>query len=101
MLYYFPMMTGSLLLISKFFKQRHMFFLFASNAILTYGVTHVWERNKKISPMITPKSHGSATALAFLAAQFAIKPDLLILGSRMLPFFILPATALMYEVWEF
>lgn len=45
-----------------------MFYLFASNSLLTYGITYAYERSKKYSPMITPKSHGSATALAFLSA---------------------------------
>lgn len=39
-----------------------------TNSLLTYGITYAYERSKKVSPMITPKVHGGATALALLGA---------------------------------
>ena len=51
--------------------------------------------------MITPKSHGGVTSLAFISAFFAMKPDHLILGNRMAPFFIIPLTIYMYEINEY
>jgi hypothetical protein len=53
-----------------------MALLFFSNAIVTYLITYYVERNRKgPSKMITPKSHGGVTALAFLSTAFSLKPD--------------------------
>jgi hypothetical protein len=51
--------------------------------------------------MITPKCHGGVTGLSFLTAFLAIKPEYMLLKSRMLPFFMVPAVYAMYEYFEF
>ncbi len=79
-----------------------MFYLFASNSIINYGITYYYEKSKPgPSKMITPKCHGGVTGLAFISAFLAIKPYHMLLGSRLLPFFILPATYYMYEWYEY
>lgn len=79
-----------------------MFYLFVTNSLLTYGVTWYYERNKP-GPvkMINPKTHGGVTSLAFISSFLALKPEHMIMGSKMAPFFIIPVTMIMYEVHEF
>ena len=96
------MLVAGLHLTGQYFKQRHMFYLFATNAIVTYLTTLFVERNRKgPSKMITPKVHGGVTALAFISAAFSLKPDQLLFGSKALPFFIIPVTFAMYEFYEY
>jgi hypothetical protein len=73
---YLPLLVAGIHFSGQFLKQRHMFYLFVSNSIITYLITLYIERNRKgPSKMITPKAHGGVTALSFLSAAFALKPD--------------------------
>jgi len=99
---YFPGMVYSLVLLSKYLKQRHLALLFVSNSILTMLATYYFERyNKKISPMLTPKANGSVTPLCFLSTFLMINPTHFIFNNRMLPFFLIPAIYYMNEWQEF
>lgn len=51
--------------------------------------------------MVTPKYGGCSSSLCFSWLVIGYKPDLMLLGSRWLPFFIVPVVYLMYEVDEF
>lgn len=104
MIVYGPAMVYSLFLCSRVMSQKHIALLFATNALLTAGVTFYYERNKgfyKGTNMVTPKSHGAVTPLAFMSAFFAINPKYCMLKVRALPFLILPAIYFMYECYEF
>jgi len=92
-------MVLSLYVCGKYMKQRHMALLFASNALVTCAVTFWYERSK--SPMVTPKTHGAVTPLAFMSAAMAIAPGYCLLNLRPLPFFLIPAVFLMYECYEY
>lgn len=76
-----------------------MLLLFATNALITCGITFWYERKR--SPMVTPKSHGAVTPLAFMSAFLGLKPNYYIFKMRILPFFLIPAIFFMYECYEY
>lgn len=81
-----------------------MALLFATNALLTCGVTFYYERNKYQpggKTMVTPKAHGAVTPLAFMSAFLGISPNYCIKNVRALPFFIIPAVFFMFECYEY
>ena len=97
---YGPAMVYSIYLCGIYMRQRHMFYLFASNAIITGALTYLIELNKDSPvPMITPKANGAVTPLAFMSAFLAFKPKYNVMGSKGMPFFIIPATYFMYECY--
>ncbi len=51
--------------------------------------------------MITPKYGGASTALAYSSMIVGYKPHTMLLGSRFLPFCLLPTVILMYEYDEY
>eukprot|EP01016_Furgasonia_blochmanni_P038552 TRINITY_DN4679_c0_g1_i3.p1 TRINITY_DN4679_c0_g1~~TRINITY_DN4679_c0_g1_i3.p1 ORF type:complete len:119 (-),score=25.42 TRINITY_DN4679_c0_g1_i3:5-361(-) len=50
--------------------------------------------------MITPKANGAVTPLAFMSAFFVLRPDYMIRGNRMLPFFVVPFIYVLNEYNE-
>ncbi|KAL4479501.1 hypothetical protein ABPG72_011823 [Tetrahymena utriculariae] len=99
---YGPALLYSLYLCGLYMRQRHMFYLFASNALVTCGITFFYERNKNQPvAMLTPKTHGAVTPLAFMSAFAVIKPDYYMFRNKAFPFFLIPAIYLMYECYEY
>ncbi len=50
--------------------------------------------------VITPKSHGGVTALAFISSYLVLNPNHMVFSNKLVPFFIIPATIYMYEFFE-
>ena len=90
---YFPILPYTMLLNGKFMGTWKMVFLFFSNAILSSLITYLYEsyRNEKLGiQMITPKTTGACTSLAFAGCFAALSPTHMI-------FVIFPKTIIFLE----
>ncbi len=75
-----------------------MFYLFASNAIVTYAITILYEKNKQDSlNFVIPKNNGAVTSLGYIGCFLAFKPQALI---GPVPYYLLPSFFLFYELYQ-
>lgn len=101
MVLYFPLMCAGLLLNSKILNSRKILLLYLSNSVLCTGSTYYYEKKYKNQKMIVPKCIGACTSLSQIFCFLALQPNFLFANNKMLPFFMIPAIAAMYEYNEF
>lgn len=100
LLIYLPLMAYGLLRNAKLLSSGYLLLFYGLNSVISTGVVYAYEKNYKQNRMITPKCLGGCTALSNIFCFFAMKPQYLIFGSRVLPFFLVPAIMAMYEINE-
>lgn len=100
-LIYFPLMAYGLLLNARFLNPGYFLLFYVSNSILTTSSVYLYEKYYKKQKMIVPKCLGACTTLANLFCFLSLNPNYLIFGSRLLPYFFLPAIIGMYEINEY
>lgn len=98
---YFPLMVYGLLLNAKLLNPGYFLLFYATNSILTTSTVYLYEKYYKKQKMIVPKCLGACTTLANLFCFLSLNPKYLIFGSRLLPYFFVPAVIGMYEINEY
>ena len=100
---YFPLLAYSAVTVSIFMTSPQSLTFFAFNSLLCTGVTYLYEkvyRANPVSNLLIPKCNGGVTALGYCSLLLGLHPDRMLLKSTLLPYFIIPATYLMYEIYD-
>jgi len=98
---YFPLMAYGIIRNATLFSPGSLLLFYCLNSMISTMVVYAYEKKYKQQKMIVPKCLGACTALSNIFCFFAMKPQYLIFGSRITPFFLIPVIMGMYEINEF